>query len=487
MVDVDSFVRNYANAIIDGEAAVFAGAGVSMPSGYPSWSKLVKPLAREIGLDVGRESNYISLAQYYSNARRSRWDIEHLIRREFSKACEPSDDLMLLAQMPIDTYWTTNYDSLIEDSLRKHGKRCDSVDNERELSSLVPGSDAIVYKMHGDARHPDSCIITKDDYESYSTTHELFINHLKTALTSKTFLFIGYGFGDPNFEAVLARIRQVLQGSVRTHYYLARKVKKEGLSKKQFRYKKKQQRMFLDDLARYGIQAVLFDTFADISKALKDINKLVKCNTIFISGSAAEYGGKWDKNAAGLVYKLTSKLLKKGFRIITGHGQGVGSYVISTAITELNPKEFDKRLVIRAVPYEEKKYKKKYKKMMVEYRRSMTESAGIGIFLFGNKWEKGEIVNASGVREEYELMRSQDDKIIIPIPSTGYEAERIFKKEEKIFKKERKKNHKKSNENQIKSDVAKTLNNIKEEYDPDKIVKEVVALIQDISEGKSGC
>lgn len=472
MVDVNTFVRNYANAIIDGEAAVFVGAGVSMASGFPNWGKLVEPLAREIGLDVNRESDYIALAQYFVNSRKSRWGIEHLIREEFAKSLPPSDDLKKLARMPIDTYWTTNYDPLIETALRGQGKSCDSVDSEKELSSLVPMSDAVVYKMHGDARHPNSCVITKDDYEAYSTTHELFISHLKTALTSKTFLYVGYSFGDPNFEAVLARIRQVLNGSMRTHYYLTKKVKRGKLSKKEFEYKKKQQRMFLDDLARYGIQAVLLDSYNDISRTLDRVAALVKRNTVFISGSAAEYGHKWNKNAVSLVYKLTSSLLDKGFRIVVGHGTGVGSYVISTAITELSPQEFDKRLVIRAIPHEEKILNKKYDRMMSEYRRDMTERAGVGIFLFGNKRRGGKIVKADGVLDEYELLRKQG-KTVIPIPSTGFAAKKIYKMERKAGR--------------FGSDVERTLRRLNEEYDPDVVVDEVVALVLKLSEGKDGC
>ena len=472
MVDVNTFVRNYANAIIDGEAAVFAGAGVSMASGFPNWGKLVEPLAREIGLDVKRESDYIALAQYFVNSRRSRWGIEHLIRQEFAKPLPPSDDLKKLAQMPIDTYWTTNYDSLIEAALRGQGKSCDSVDSERELSSLVPMSDAVVYKMHGDARHPNSCVITKDDYESYSTTHELVISHLKTALTSKTFLFVGYSFGDPNFEAVLARIRQVLNESVRTHYYLTKKVKRGKLSKKEFEYKKKQQRMFLDDLARYGIQAVLLDSYKEISHILDRVNRLVKCKTVFISGSAAEYGEMWDKDAVSLVYKLTSALLEGGFRIITGHGQGVGSYVISTAITMLTPEEFDERLVIRAIPYEEKDHNDSYEQMMVEYRRAMTENAGIGIFLFGNKWIDGEICVADGVKKEYELMCEQG-KPTIPVPSTGYAAREIYDSVQ--------------SDGVLDGEEKKILKALVDEYDPKEVVKKVMAIVWRILNREPNC
>ena len=45
-----TFLKEYIKAIRDGNAAVFAGAGLSRPSGFVDWKELLRPLAEEIGL-----------------------------------------------------------------------------------------------------------------------------------------------------------------------------------------------------------------------------------------------------------------------------------------------------------------------------------------------------------------------------------------------------------------------------------------------------
>lgn len=44
MISIKDFTKKYIDSIRDGNAAVFAGAGLSRPSGYVDWRGLVKPL-----------------------------------------------------------------------------------------------------------------------------------------------------------------------------------------------------------------------------------------------------------------------------------------------------------------------------------------------------------------------------------------------------------------------------------------------------------
>ena len=63
------------SAIRDRRAILFAGAGVSMTVGLPSWSTLIAQMAEELGLDpkVAEDpgTNYFTLAEYY---RLRQWD-----------------------------------------------------------------------------------------------------------------------------------------------------------------------------------------------------------------------------------------------------------------------------------------------------------------------------------------------------------------------------------------------------------------------------
>ena len=63
-VTKEEFIREYTKAIREGNAAIFAGAGLSRPLGFVDWKGLLKPLADSINLDVNKEHDLLSVAQY---------------------------------------------------------------------------------------------------------------------------------------------------------------------------------------------------------------------------------------------------------------------------------------------------------------------------------------------------------------------------------------------------------------------------------------
>ena len=46
---IDAFLRDYSKEVEEGNAAVFIGAGLSIPAGFVDWRKLLKTFAQDIG------------------------------------------------------------------------------------------------------------------------------------------------------------------------------------------------------------------------------------------------------------------------------------------------------------------------------------------------------------------------------------------------------------------------------------------------------
>lgn len=61
------FIKNYIKALNNGDAAVFAGAGLSASSGCVNWKQLLGEIAEELQLDIEKESDLVAIAQYYYN------------------------------------------------------------------------------------------------------------------------------------------------------------------------------------------------------------------------------------------------------------------------------------------------------------------------------------------------------------------------------------------------------------------------------------
>jgi hypothetical protein len=262
---IESFIDTYVQALHNQNAAIFAGAGLSIPAGMVDWKGLLKNIASEIGLDVKREEDLITVAQFHVNEHGGRHQINQALIHEFARRAKLTENHRLLAKLPIRTYWTTNYDLLIEDSLKDAGKTPDVKTTVSSLATTMPRRDCVIYKMHGDISQPDKAIVTKDDYESYDATRHLFSTALQGDLVSKTFLFIGFSFNDPNLSYILSRIRLLLGENRRDHYCLLRRAKRSNFkTNSDFQYAAARQELQVNDLKRYGIIGLLVDDYAHL-------------------------------------------------------------------------------------------------------------------------------------------------------------------------------------------------------------------------------
>ncbi|TAM11911.1 MAG: hypothetical protein EPN72_07505 [Nevskiaceae bacterium] len=404
---IEAFITSFAHEIADGSAAIFAGAGLSVDSGYVNWSELMRDIAAELELDVDRETNLVALAQYHLNERRNRTRINQKIIDEFSAGHAHNENHEILARLPISTYWTTNYDTLIETALEAQGKIVDVKHSVKQLKNNKRGRHALVYKMHGDASDPDNAVLTKDDYEGYFRDREPFVTALTGDLVSKTLLFIGFSFTDPNIDYVMSRIRVVLHKQPKQHYCILRQVQRkprETLPK--FEYRRRQQDYFVKDLTRTGIHALMVESYSDVTRILRAIERRYRTRTVFISGSAHEFEAWKPDEAARFIEDLSSALIGKGMNIVTGFGLGVGPSVIAGALHAIlaDPKRRS-HSQLRAHPFPaDEGSAPERRNLYRRHRERMIGEAGIAIFLFGNKRDaRGRIVLADGMREEFEI------------------------------------------------------------------------------------
>ena len=430
MATKKQFLREYIKAIRDGNAAVFAGAGLSRDSGFVDWRTLLKPLADDINLNLEDEHDLTAVAQYIQNKNGNRNVINASILEAFGADVKPNESVSILTRLPIYTYWTTNYDHLIEEGLRTANRNPDVKIDYKQLSATKRDRDAVVYKMHGDVDHPADAVLTKDDYVKYDQSHPFFRSVLQGDLISKTFLFVGFSFEDPNLDFVLGQIRLLMDENLRDHYCFIKKVKKEDCSNdEEFGYKKAKEELREQYLKRYGIQTVFLNDYSEIPAILHEIEKAVLANNVFISGSCDFYNDEWTKEQVDeLAHKLANALVKEEFRVTSGFGLGIGSSVINGALDEIYSskyKHMDEHLCLRPFPQgisDVEERKAKWKK----YREEILEDNGVALFIFGNKKDADEKKTvADGCIQEY-MLAKEKGCTIIPIGSTGDAAAAIY-------------------------------------------------------------
>ncbi len=433
--EIKEFLKIYGQALKDNNAAIFAGAGLSKPCGFIDWKELMRDIAANLGLDVDKETDLIAIAQYHINERLgNRSIINQTIIDQFVKNAQLTENHTILAQLPIPSYWTTNYDNLIETAIKEAGKTADEKKTSQNILTTLSKRDAVVYKMHGDVGQPNEAVIAKDDYETYEKKRGAYSIVLQSELLSKTFLFIGFSFDDPNLVYTLARIKNLLgeeTNAQRTHYFF---VKKETDSEKS-----KIQGLKIKDLNRYGIRAVIIDDFKEITSILKLLENFYKRSNVFVSG-AVEYFEKDNQNENQhklFVHNLTKNILSNKCKIVTGKGKKVGDIVIDGALDYMfstKYRHFDEYIKMRPFPLEcvregisEEEKEKAKKQRNTKYRDEMLQEAGVAVFVYGNKQDKNSasIINSTGMEDEFNIAFQRGIKPI-PIGATGFMAKELW-------------------------------------------------------------
>lgn len=451
----DIFIKKYAKYLKLGRAAAFLGAGMSAGAGFVNWKELLKDVARELELDITKEDDLISLAQYYVSYKQSKKPLVEAIIENINTSKDPTEAHDILARLPLDTYWTTNYDNLIEKALESKRKRIDVKRCDKDLLYPVKGSDVVIYKMHGDVSASSNAIITKEDYELYQDTHGSMLNALKGDLTTKSFLFLGYSFNDPDLVDLLARIRCMVGEEKQEHFAIMRVIKEnEYNSTSEYEYAKKKRILQISDFKRYGIEIIEIDDYPDIKSLLRKIAIQVNKENVFISSAIAN--SQINNLNEPLFRSLVKSVLEFSdeSRVISGYGLNIGSIIIDETMQYLKKycdKKFEEKLKLYPFPLSSPEN-------WTGYRQLMLNNVGVCILLYGTKEKDGQVINSNGMKEEYEIAK-ENGALIIPIGSTGGMSLEIA---DQLIK-----------ENYYVED----LSFLREETDSQKIVEKVIQII----------
>lgn len=427
-ISKQEFLSRFGKNLSEGSAALFIGAGCSQASGHVNWRGLLESIATDIGLEVAKETDLLAVAQFHETNRGGRARINEVLIEEFNKTVQLTENHRLLASLPVRSIWTTNYDTLIEQSFAEARKRLDVKITSANLAQTMPHRDAVLYKMHGDKSQPQDAILTKGDYETYNEKRAAFSTVLKGDLIEHTFLFLGFSFTDPNIDFILARVRDLLGENQRDHFCVMKRpdAPSSGDPAKiaDFEYECRKLELRIADLKRYQIQAVMIDSYSEITDILRALDRLAHSKDVFVSGSAADYLPFDRDRIEGLMIKLGSEFVKRGYRLVSGFGIGIGSAVAYGALSEIHstmapPSKAMLMPFPQILPIGTDRTA-----FNTAHREQMVRAAGFTVFVCGNRREGAEVHLAPGVLEEFGIT-SKLGRIPIPIGATGSAASQI--------------------------------------------------------------
>ena len=216
------------------DTVLFIGSGISTWSGLPTWAEAVEELAR-FREEAGFKSEHVRVeAEKGDLIQAASYGLDGLTppqMREFIRSlcrigtARPEEIHRKIVNLGPRYYITTNYDNLIEESLRKwHGGRPVQTVTNRHLTETASiaqthASD-YVFKPHGDAGDTDSIIMSREQYRALlpQGDRHAALEALRILLISRPVVYLGFGLRDPDFMYLRDTIRNTFRGGTRDHY-----------------------------------------------------------------------------------------------------------------------------------------------------------------------------------------------------------------------------------------------------------------------------
>jgi len=190
-----------------GDLAVFLGAGVSAAVGLPIWERLLEELAGRAGLDDGMWAGLSRLPPQDAAAllghALGRDQLAEYVQQRFGPAPYALAHA-LVAGLPVREFVTTNYDPLLELAAADIGRPLRVL----PFDEAEPGAPWLL-KLHGDAGHPASIVLTREQYLEFGDHRSALAGVLQSLLLTRHVLFVGTSMLDDDLIRIAHQVRSV--------------------------------------------------------------------------------------------------------------------------------------------------------------------------------------------------------------------------------------------------------------------------------------
>jgi hypothetical protein len=334
---IERLVEEFSARLAIGSGSLFIGSGISVPSGLPNWIALLNEPADDLGLKITENENLPLVAQFLVNHYGgNRGVLIQRLRDIFGKRLLQNSYHRAISDMNVSSIWTTNYDSLLEDALPHFFVRS----NDSQISHPGIGGDLEIIKMHGCIKNspPEDIVITSEDYEDYFVRRPATSSRLEMDLVRRSFLFIGYGYGDPNVGNIFTEARRLSKKALGHHYMIQIM---ETDPQRQIR-----QELFVREMGRIGINCSLVESYRILEESLVKISLRSRGSTVFATG-----GHRSDSGLAKNCGKALASI--PGLVLLDGQSTGAGHNVKSEFSHEclIRNQDIMDRLRIFSNPY----------------------------------------------------------------------------------------------------------------------------------------
>jgi hypothetical protein len=217
--------------------SLFVGAGLSIGSGLPTWANMLKELIGEVkklpydtSAQVGDyvkmladPHKYLMIAEDLKTMLGKSF-FDYLAKRFGDPSLNPNANHNLIAQTNFRFIITTNYDQLLEKAFAFTSKIFPAVltnTSSKDIAYKIWNSEFFIVKAHGDVNiNKEKIVMTERDYREIMFSNPGFQSALQVMFSTKSILFVGTSFTDPDFMLLIRYLHTAYHGGGPTHYIL---------------------------------------------------------------------------------------------------------------------------------------------------------------------------------------------------------------------------------------------------------------------------
>ncbi|WP_438349437.1 SIR2 family protein [Paenibacillus sp. FA6] len=204
----------------------FVGAGLSMSSGYPGWTRFLYKLLPETRISKFDLDNLIATGQYEEAAQLLFDDMPHgtfleVLENNFGCTHELVGPVQRLPFLFTQSLITTNFDDVIQRSYESADKSFGEIllgVQAQELPRKLGEGKHVLVKLHGKSDSNRDRVLTKNEYDKhYQDTNAL--EQVIEASCCKTLLFLGCSLTvDRTLQAMANIMQRRGEDNVPRHY-----------------------------------------------------------------------------------------------------------------------------------------------------------------------------------------------------------------------------------------------------------------------------
>jgi phosphoglycolate phosphatase-like HAD superfamily hydrolase/NAD-dependent SIR2 family protein deacetylase len=330
--------------------AFYAGAGVSVQSGIGGWNDHYFPILQQLNVSLWAKQPGYSLPQLLQLAAATPARSEDVYRRfkeSFSQRMRrrPNPYHYAMMRSSASRIWTTNYDQLFEVAVADSNLPHRIVSDDAALLENFSHSHLII-KMNGDFEHSKyandlewNIVFLEEQFDLAERDRREIWRLFEDDYRGSCMVFVGTSFTDPALRRLLSNAAKAVPRTRFWHHLLVKAAQHPA--------DRVIESMYVESLKRMRIETHLFKDYADIERWVRQVAVIARRPIIGLSGTAKQDDkgvlvpdGVFDGGAIkaadinAFCERIGRGLVRRNFRVTSGHGPGVGIPAVESAFKE---------------------------------------------------------------------------------------------------------------------------------------------------------